>query len=642
MCRYARFATQILIAVLVLCVPTHVHAASGTAYVAICCNAPSTAAVFDASTLTQTRSIETGSGGDGIVLSPDGKRMFVTVDNASELQVISTATGALLASVPVPLSVSGEPPLELAISPDGLKVYVFAPQARPDALLLAIDATTYQITQTANITNLGSLGPLLVSPDGRQLYFEVGYANEYIQVVDAVSLALLQEIPVDEYPLDLAMTPTGRILMTDSNNQLLVIDPTSSAVRALPLPNDNHGTPGVLIASPDGTTAYIAFATGSILAVDIATGATVFDASIHYSPTHFAISPDGTSLYSSNLSSAGSWSVSEFHIQTHTPRTTVRQLGPISAVALTNDGNRLYVLNANDSAIASVDVASRKLTHVAFAGADITSLAIPPGGSTVWASQYAFGLGGDTLFLNPGTEQLEYAVGISGALAFSPNGAVVYTYNPGRLTAYEVASLAKIGSASVGQLTNLAQAIPSPDGTRVYMSVSFVSGVSTNGSAQFSPGEIRILDTSTFKYIGTIDVADGLGVLALTPDGSTLIYTSNRGRVRLVSTATHNITATVQLTPENGLLNGLALSPDGSTAYVTDSENNLLLIANLATLTQQATIAVGSYPSPVAITPDGTEAWLATLAGLEIVNTSTGSVSAVSLPGEPSAVVFAP
>jgi len=641
MSRYALFLTQMAVIAVLLCASARLQASTGTAYVSICCNAPSTAGVFAATSLARTRTLVTGSGGDGIALSPDGKKMFVTVDNKSELQVILTATGAILATVPVPLSISGEPPLELAISPDGSKVYVFAPQARPDALLLAIDATTYRVTQTASIPNIGSLGPLLVSPDGSQLYFEVGYGNEYIQVVDASTLALTKQIPVNEYPVDLAVTPSGLILMTDSSNQLLVIDPVSSAVSALPLTNGNQGTPGIVISSPDSTTAYVSYALGSILAVNIATGATVFNASISYRPTHLAISPDGTALYSSNLSSEGAWSLSEFQIPMQKPVATVPQLGPISGLALTQDGQSLYALNANESAITSVDIASQKLTHVSLAGVGINSLAIPPGGTTVWASQFSFGLGGDTLFFNPATEQIKYIVGISGALAFSPSGTVVYTYNSGRVTAYDVASLTEIGTASVGQLTNIGQAIPSPDGTRLYISVSFVSGIINKGSVLFSPGEILVLDTATFKYTAAINVPEGMGALALTPDGSTLVYTTNFGRVRLISTATHKL-ATVQLTPSNGLLNGLALSPDGSTAYVTDTENNLLLVANLPTQTQQASIAVGSFPSPVAITPDGTEAWVATLAGLEIVNTTTGEVSAVALPGEPSAIAFAP
>jgi YVTN family beta-propeller protein len=644
MSQYTRSLTRVVTFAAFLSIAAHLQASSATAYISVCCNAPSTAGVFNASTLEPTRTLVTGSGGDGIALSPDGTKMFVTVDQKHELQAIATSSGTILATVKVPMSVSGEPPLELAISPHGSHVYVFAPQDRPNSLLLAIDATTYKVTRTSKIPALGSLGPLLISPDGSQLYFEVGFANQYIQVIDAATLAPLSQIPVNAYPTDLAVTPSGLILMTDTNNELLVIDPKSSTVvNRFSLPHNNQSFPGIVISSPDSKTAYISFAAQSILAVNIATGAIVFDAPISYVPNHFAISPDGSSLYSTNLSPTGAWSLSEFQISKQERVKTRRQLGPVSALALTRDGQSLYVLNADESAIASVDVASRNVTHVALGSVGINSVAIPPGSTTVWASQYAFQRGGDILFLNPLTEKVTFAVGHAGALAFSPSGTVVYLASPGVVTALDVTSLTPIGRAHAGQLTNIGQAIPSPDGTRLYVSVSFVSGIVSNGSGRLAPGEIRVLDPSTFERTAVIRVPGGMGALALTPDGSTLVCTGNKGLVHLISTATYKITATIQFTPANGLLTGLALSPDGSTAYVADSENNLLLVANIQTQTQQASIAVGTSPSTVVITPDGSEAWVATLAGLDIVNASTSQLSGrVRLPGIPSAIAFAP
>lgn len=644
MSQCTRSVTQIVAVATFLSIAAHLQAFSSTAYVSVCCNAPSTAVVFNASTLKQARTIATGSGGDGIALSPDGTKMFVTVDHKHELQAIATSSGTILATVKVPLSVSGTPPLELAISPHGSHVYVLAPQAQPSSLLLAIDARTYKVTHSSRLPAGGSLDRLLVSPDGSQLYFEVGYGSEYIQVVDAVTLAPVTQIPVNGYATDLAITPSGLILVTNTNNELLVIDPKSSTVvNRFSLPHNNQSFPGIIISSPDSTTAYISFAAQSILAVNIATGTIVFDAPINFVPNQFAISPDGSFLYSANLSSTGAWSLSEFDISKQERVKTDRQLGPISGLALTRDGRSLYVLNANDSAIASVDVASHELTHVVLGGAGINSLAIPPGSNTVWASQYAFQPGGDVLFLNPATEQVTYIVGHAGALTFSPSGAVVYLASPSVVTALDVASLTPIGKALAGQLTNIDQAVPAPDGTRLYVSVSFVSGIVSDGSGRLAPGEIRVLDTSTFKRTAVISVPGGMGALALTPDGSTLVCTANHGRVHLISTATHKVTATIQLTPANGLLNGLSLSPDGSTAYVADTENNLLLVANIQTQTQQASIAVGTSPFSVVITPDGSEAWVATLAGLDIVNTATGKLSGgVRLPGTPSAIAFAP
>jgi len=646
MSQRTRSVAQIVTAAAFLCIAAHLEASTPTAYVSLCCNAPSTAGVFNASTLAQTRSIATGSGGDGIALTPDGTKLFVTVDIKRELQAIDAATGTILARVPVPINVSGEPPLELAISPDGSRVYVFAPQDDPNAELLEVDTTTYLVTHSLNLPFNESVGPLLVSPDGSQLYFEMGLASEYIQVVDTATLAPVKQIPVNEYPLWLTVTPSGLILMTDTDNELLVIDPQAGIIlNRFTLASRTAVFSGAIASSPDSTTAYIGFVGPSILAVNITTGATVFEAPTSYNPSQLAISSNGATLYSINYSRTGTPSVSEFQIPTQKAVATVRQLGPLSGLALSHDGGTLYVLNADESAIASVDVSSRKATGVTLGGVGINSLAIPANGNTVWASSYQFAAGGDILMLNPATGQLKFTFGPTGALAFSPSGTVLYVANPAQVVALDVQSMTQVAKFSAAQLQNIGQAIPSPDGTRLYLSITFVSGGPQQPQERvvLPPGDIAVLDTSTLKRVGTINIPDGLGGMALTSDGSTLVCTSNKGHVHVIDTATDKITATIGLSPANGLLESVALSSDGSTAYVADAENNLLFVASLATQTQLAKIAVGKDPLNVAITPDGSEAWVLTGAGLEIVNLATSEVGGpVALPGSPSAIVFAP
>lgn len=624
-------------------IAANLQASSSTAYVSVCCNAPSTAGVFNASTLTQARSIVTGSGGDGLALSPDGTKMFVTVDHKRELQVISTATGTILATVKVPISVSGEPPIEVAISPDGSHVYVFVPQDMPASLVLAVDTTTYLVTRSATLPFNESLGPLLISPDGTQLYLEEGLVNEYIQVIDTATLKPVTQIPVNESPSGICVTPSGLILMTDTSNELLVINPkTATIVNRFSLSSSTQILTGVVISSPDSTTAYIAFAGNSILAVNISNGAIIYEAPVGYLPSQFAISPGGQWLYSIDYSSTAALSIAEFNTQSHKTVAAVRQLGPLSSLALTQDGNTLYVLNADVSAIVPVDVSTQTPGPVTLGGIGLNSLAIPPNGGTIWASSYAFAAGGDIVVLDPATGHSNFFVGPTGGLSFDPSGSVLYVANPGEIVALDVSSGKQISKRLAGNLENIGQAIPSPDGKNIYISLTFVSGAPL-GNEFLPPGEILVLDTSTFKVTSIINIPDGLGVIALTADGSTLVCTSNKGQVRVISTATNTITATIDVTPSSGALEGLALSSDGSTAYITDAENNLLFVASLATDMQTATIPVGKAPLTVAITPDGSQAWVLTNEGLDIVTLASSQVSGpVQLPGTPSAIVFAP
>jgi YVTN family beta-propeller protein len=639
MLRHSKSIATVFAAAGFLLAATNLEAFSPAAYVSVCCNAPSTAGVFNASTLAQTRSIVTGSGGDGIALSPDGTKLFVTVDRKRQLQVIALATGALLATVPVPIGVSGSPPLELAINPNGSLVYVFASQNVPSPFMLAVDTTTYAVTASASLPAQGSLGPLLVSPDGTKIYFVVGLVNEYIQVLDAKTLAPLTQIPVNVSPTGFAVTPAGLLLLPDTSNELLVIDPTAGTIiNQFPLPPAGGSGPGPVISSADGTTAYISFPGPSILGVTIATGAVAFQTPVPSQPSYFAVSSDGTRLYFLSLSTIGAWSLSELVTASQTVTNTVRQLGPPSGLALTSDGQTLVVLNANRSAIVSLDETSAKVTRVTLAGTGLNSLAIPPGGNNVWASSYQFSLGGDLLVLNPATGQLRFTSGVAGGLSFSPDGLVLYAVLPSRLAVLKVPSLQRLATIPAANLTNFGQAVPSPDGTHVYLSVTFVSGASF-----LSPGAVIVIDTSTYKPVTEISVPGGLGEIALTPDGSTLLCTSNAGRVVLISTASNKVTGAIHLTPNNGFLSGIAISPDGTAAYVTDAANNLLLAVDLASQTQTASIPVGTSPTTVAVTPDSSTAWIATSVGLQIVDIASQQVSGpVALPGTPSAIVFAP
>ena len=56
---------------------------------------------------------------DDIVLSPDGKRLFVVCSGSDEVMVVDTATHAIVGSVKV-----GKVPRGIALAPDGKHFYV--------------------------------------------------------------------------------------------------------------------------------------------------------------------------------------------------------------------------------------------------------------------------------------------------------------------------------------------------------------------------------------------------------------------------------------------------------------------------------------------------------------------------------------
>src|SRR5262249_33737345 len=111
-----------------------------------------------------------------------------------------------------------------------------------------------------------------------------------------------------------------------------------------------------------------------------------------------------------------------------------------------------------------------------------------------------------------------------------------------------------------------------------------------------------------------------LGVmLGSTPaEAQPFAYVTNSGSntVSVIDTATNTVVANVPVVSPIGV----AITPDGTHAYVTNFTGTVSVIAT-ATNTVVATVPVGNNPSGVAITPDGTHAYVA--------NSFSGTVSVI-------------
>ncbi len=80
---------------------------------------------------------------------------------------------------------------------------------------------------------------------------------------------------------------------------------------------------------------------------------------------------------------------------------------------------------------------------------------------------------------------------------------------------------------------------------------------------------------------------------------------------------------------------GVAVSPDGTRAYVTNyQDDNSVSVIDTATNTVTTTVPVGSYPYGVAVSPDGTRAYVANYTAssasgtVSVINTATDTVTA--------------
>jgi YVTN family beta-propeller protein len=110
--------------------------------------------------------------------------------------------------------------------------------------------------------------------------------------------------------------------------------------------------------------------------------------------------------------------------------------------------------------------------------------------------------------------------------------------------------------------------------------------------------------------------------------------------VSVISTGTDTVTATIRV--GSGPL-GVAVSPDGSTAYVANYGSGTVSVINADTGTVTATISVGSYPYPVAVTPDGSQVWVGNYDSgtVSVINADTDAVtSTLTGFGGPHGIAF--
>ena len=151
-------------------------------------------------------------------------------------------------------------------------------------------------------------------------------------------------------------------------------------------------------------------------------------------------------------------------------------------------------------------------------------------------------------------------------------------------------------------------------------------------------GNVAIVDTSTMALVSAITggTTNPYGVAA-TPDGSEVWVTeSGTNTVSVIPTGgstPNKIASTVVV----GIYpHGIAITPDGKTAYVANTGPNTgpggsetVSGVDVASQTETGTVNVGEAPQVVTISADGTRAFVTCADGVFVINTSNGHVSKV-------------
>ena len=135
-----------------------------------------------------------------------------------------------------------------------------------------------------------------------------------------------------------------------------------------------------------------------------------------------------------------------------------------------------------------------------------------------------------------------------------------------------------------------------------------------------------------------------LGALSAPARADSFAYVTNyrSHNVSVINTATNAVDATVAVGTTPRIV---AITPDGAFAYVTNYSSSNVSVINTATNRVDATVAVGSTPFGVAITPDGAFAYIANdhSSNVSVINTATNVVDAtVAVGTSPFRVAITP
>jgi YVTN family beta-propeller protein len=308
-------------------------------------NKSNAVAVIDPATNQVVTQIPVGRNPVRIVMTPDGRKAYVSNTGEDTVSVIDTVNRVVTGTVTV-----GNGPQESAVTPDGGRVFIVHKSSGDVAV---VDTSTDTVVTHVAVGGHGSKDAL-VSHDGQVTYVANATTN-MINVIDNTTYSVTN-IPTAAGPRRLALTPAGdRLYVSDYDGATVtVIDTATNTVLAnIPVGNG----PRTVAITPNGNEIYVTnVGDGTVSVINNATLSVVATIPVGTNPWQVAITPDGAWAYVSN---GGSRSVSIINTSTHTVTKTIRVgVGPFFSV-FNPAGTELYVANSKDTTVSVISLASQ-------------------------------------------------------------------------------------------------------------------------------------------------------------------------------------------------------------------------------------------------------------------------------------------
>jgi YVTN family beta-propeller protein len=214
-------------------------------FVYVSSDGASTVSVIDTTTDAAKDTVEVGKTPHGLALTPDAKTVLDAGFGTNQLSFIDVARNTVSGRVPVPS------PHNIAVTPDGRRAYV-ASQVQGSAALVIVDLSSRSMVGRVALDKVPRA--LNFSPDGKRLYFTEAGASA-IQVLDPTTNTIVDQIPVGASPHHPLFVGSGQtaLVVVQGPGQVAVVGTATKAVTAVPVGQMPHW----IAVSSDGGFAYV-------------------------------------------------------------------------------------------------------------------------------------------------------------------------------------------------------------------------------------------------------------------------------------------------------------------------------------------------------------------------------------------------
>jgi YVTN family beta-propeller protein len=166
--------------------------------------------------------------------------------------------------------------------------------------------------------------------------------------------------------------------------------------------------------------------------------------------------------------------------------------------------------------------------------------------------------------------------------------------------------------------------------------------------SDFGADTVTVIDTASATVVATVPVGPGPLGVAVNWAGTRAYVGNSNGTVSVIRTDTNSVAATV---PAGDVNRGIAVNPAGTRVYVasagllfstfppaTSTFPGVVTVIDATLDTVVATVAVGSRPLGVAVSPDGQRVYVAADDGIVTVIDATANAVSATITVEPNPV----